>query len=217
VGSRGQEIRKQLIAEAQTRVQEAQRLAASNDRSQAAALLREAAEIWPQLPGLEDKRREWVDDYPVLNCAYPELPNQYLPMLAHSPAERHAAALMFESLVRWTNDPVTGPHYTAQLTEGRPIPLERGRSFFLPQCKWSDSADGAVMDMGKTAPQQRPSAAFSRVGQKHRSCFSRRKQSIHRFHFSQPRLLAAVVTDGLYGFAQAPISPGRCGRRIASL
>ena len=144
IGSRGQEIRKQLIAEAQTRVQAAQRLAASNDRSQAAALLREAAEIWPQLPGLEDKRREWVDDYPVLNCAYPELPNQYLPMLAHSPAERHAAALMFESLIRWTNDPVTGPHYTAQLTEGRPIPLERGRSFFLPQCKWSDSADGAV-------------------------------------------------------------------------
>jgi ABC-type transport system substrate-binding protein len=67
------------------------------------------------------------------------LPNNLSPLSARSPVERQAASLMFESLVRWAGD-----HYEPQLAEGRPLPLARGRQFFLPAgAVWSDSPEGA--------------------------------------------------------------------------
>lgn len=102
-------------------------------------LLEQAANIWPQLAGLEDVRRQIIKDYPVLHCAYPTLPKSFSPLSARTPVERHASALLFESLVCWREETKAGAHYDSHLTTSRPIPLPRGREFRLPRAQWSDS------------------------------------------------------------------------------
>lgn len=102
-------------------------------------LLDEAGTIWPHLEGLENRKREMSRDYPVLHCAYPTLPKSFSPLSARTPVERHATALMFESLVRWSEDVRAGSHYTEYLASTRPIPLARGREFRLPRAHWADS------------------------------------------------------------------------------
>jgi len=116
----------------------ADRAVAENDPR----LLDQAAAVWPQLRGLDDLRRQIVQAYPVLHCSSAVLPQNVSPLSASSAVDRYAVSLMFESLVRWTDDPRMGPHYTPQLAEGRPVPLARGRQFRLPRCAWSESADG---------------------------------------------------------------------------
>lgn len=94
--------------------------------------------------GTDARPGEVGDLSPILRCAYPELPGDFCPLGARTPAERHAIALVSESLVRWVEDPAAGPHYTSRLAEGRPFPLVRGRGFYLPQAKWSDSTETDV-------------------------------------------------------------------------
>lgn len=125
-------IREKLIAAAGSLVEQAK---AAKDPKR----LEEAANIWPQLPGLEELRRQIIKDYPVLHCAYSTLPSSYSPLSARTPVERHAAALLFESLVRWREESEAGAHYVSHLTTSRPIPLPRGREFRLPRAHWSDS------------------------------------------------------------------------------
>lgn len=126
------EIRDKLIAAAEALVARAR-----EDKNP--KLLEDAARIWPQLPGLETLRRQIIKDYPILHCAYSTLPTSYSPLNARTPVERHASALLFESLVRWREESKVGAHYVADLTTSRPIPLPRGREFCLPRAHWSDS------------------------------------------------------------------------------
>jgi hypothetical protein len=49
--------------------------------------------------------------------------------------------LIYEGLVHWVDDPKSGSHYEWGLSDGRPVPLVRGRCFQLRPCKWSDSTD----------------------------------------------------------------------------
>jgi ABC-type transport system substrate-binding protein len=107
-------------------------------------LLDEAASVWPQLQGLDQLRRQIVEDYPVLHISSSVLPNGLSPLSAQSVVDRYAVSLMFESLVRWKSDPLIGPHYTPQLAAGRPEPLARGRRFRLPRCAWSETDDGTL-------------------------------------------------------------------------
>jgi len=126
------QVRARLISEAETLVAHAQ-----SERNP--KLLEEAARVWPQLRGLESMRSKIIEDYPILRCAYASLPRSYSPLSARTPVERHAAALMFESLVRWREESRAGAHYVSQLATTRPLPLARGRAFRLPRAQWSDS------------------------------------------------------------------------------
>jgi hypothetical protein len=105
------------------------------------AYIEQAKAIWPSLSGLDQLRNTIVTEYPVLNVAYATLPRKFSPLSARTPVERHACSLLFEGLVRWTDDPRSGPRYLPQLAEHRPAPLARGRQFELPRCVWSDSGD----------------------------------------------------------------------------
>ncbi|MBN2578161.1 MAG: hypothetical protein JXB10_04145 [Pirellulales bacterium] len=131
-------LQKTLADKAGALVRQA-RQAEQSSPQKAVALYERAAEICPALPGLGEKRRRLVASYPVLHCAYRELPRSLCPLTARTPVERHAVSLIYESLVRGIDDPRTGAHYECQLAEGRPTPLARGRSFRLPPCQWSDS------------------------------------------------------------------------------
>jgi ABC-type transport system substrate-binding protein len=95
-------------------------------------------------------------EYPILRCAYPELPRTLCPLMARAPVERHATSLVCESLVRWVDDPQIGSHYEPQLARGLPQPLAKGRAFELPRCRWPDDAAGPKAD---AAPQEKPGAA----------------------------------------------------------
>ena len=132
-------FRDAMITKARQVVMEARR---EKDPRRQLELLEDAVKIWPELTGLEALRRDIIQDHPILECAYVRLPHNLSPLSARTPAERHAVSLMFEGLVRWIQDPETGPHYETELALGRPVPLARGRQFFLPRCTWSDSQDG---------------------------------------------------------------------------
>ncbi|HWB12174.1 MAG TPA: ABC transporter substrate-binding protein [Pirellulales bacterium] len=139
------EFAQRLKTEAGDLLKEALELA-KRDPPRAQELLEEAAGIWPDLNGLDDARQKLGRDYPILECAYPELPRQFSPLGARTPIEQHAVSLLFERLVRWSADGPSGGHYAPQLAEGRPVPLAKGRQFQLPRyplCRWSDYTDDA--------------------------------------------------------------------------
>lgn len=125
-------LRDRLIATAEKVVEQAK--AEKNPK-----LLDDAMRIWPQLSGLENLRSQMVTEYPVLHCAYGNLPRTFSPLRARTAVERHAAALIFDSLVRWQEDSPAGPHYASLLASTRPLPLAKGREFWLPKAHWSDS------------------------------------------------------------------------------
>ncbi len=133
----GLRVRERLVDEASRLFGEARALKESSPQ-EALDRLDEAARIWPGLPGLDDERRRMVGDYPILHCAYSELPRSLSPLEARTPVERHAASLVYESLVSWVDHPRSGSHYECRLAQGRPIPIERGRAFHLPRCFWAD-------------------------------------------------------------------------------
>ena len=140
----GARFQNRLIDEATRLVREAEKLKAANNPQEALDRLDEAVRIWPALPGLDGQRRQLVGDYPILHCAYAELPRSLSPLEARTPVERHAVSLVYESLVRWVDHPRSGSHYECRLAEGRPLALERGRGFYLPQCLWSDPHSARV-------------------------------------------------------------------------
>lgn len=140
-GSQSYKFREAMLSRASGMLNEAKRLKAS-DPAVARELVRKAEAVWPTHPELQALRRDVAEAYPVLRVAYPELPRTFLPFAVSRPVERHAAALLFESLVRLTYDELAGWHYEPQLAVGRPIPLKRGRKFRLPRCRWSDAAVG---------------------------------------------------------------------------
>jgi ABC-type transport system substrate-binding protein len=142
-GPVAQKLQEALAAKAGQMLREADSLKASAPQK-AVELVTQAATVWPTAAGLEDSRRGIVEGYPILRCAYPELPNDLCPLTARTAADRHASALVCEGLVRWVDDPQSGAHFESQLVAGHPFPLVRGRGFRLPRVKWSDSTDADV-------------------------------------------------------------------------
>ena len=141
IGGPAREFREQFVKRAKALVSESESLGLAGKVRESLAALDKAALVWPELPDLDARRRQLGADYPLLDCAYSELPVNLSPLLARRPVERHAVSLLFESLVRWSDDPQMGPHYECRLALGRPIPLARGRQFQLPVCRWSDSTE----------------------------------------------------------------------------
>jgi ABC-type transport system substrate-binding protein len=138
-----EKLNKRLEAEAKALLDKAEQ-AADSDRLRALQLVDAARAAAPELEEIDAFQRRLGLAYAVLECAYPELPESFSPLTATTPAQRHASALLFESLVRWTPDPRLGPHYACQLADGNVTALARGRRFHLPKsppAKWSDYSD----------------------------------------------------------------------------
>jgi ABC-type transport system substrate-binding protein len=141
LGETGAGVQRRLMDQAAALMRQAEQLKAAKPQ-EALDRLDEAMRIWPALPGLDEQRRRLVGDYPILHCAYTELPRTLSPLEAQMPVERHAVSLVYESLVRWVDHPASGSHYECRLAQGRPVPLERGRGFYLPRCFWVDGESG---------------------------------------------------------------------------
>ncbi|HEU5432405.1 MAG TPA: hypothetical protein VFU81_12125, partial [Thermomicrobiales bacterium] len=93
-------IGQRLKQEAHDLLQQAAAAADAN-RLKSLELVELASLAAPELPETEALRRRLGLGYSVLECGYAELPQSFSPLGARSPVERHAAALIFESLVRW--------------------------------------------------------------------------------------------------------------------
>ena len=126
-----------LRAEAAAVVRQAEEVRKQSP-SQAIELLDRAAEIHPGLATIDEVRR--AIGHPILHCAYGELPAQVSPFGDGAAVERHVAAIIFDSLVRWVDDPQAGGHYAPHLAAGRAAPLVRGRGFRLQRAFWADGA-----------------------------------------------------------------------------
>ena len=134
------EIQEELISRATELVRAAESVKDSSPK-QALQLLEEAGTFWPPMAQIDLLRRQMATEYPVLRCAYSDLPRNLSPVTACSQVERHAVSLIFESLVRWVDNPMSGYHYECQLAARRPDSLVLGRDFRLQRTCWSDSTD----------------------------------------------------------------------------
>jgi MarR-like DNA-binding transcriptional regulator SgrR of sgrS sRNA len=133
------EVRGAMLRRAREQVQLADAAKDKGNLEEAMQHLDRAKDIWPELADIDARRQKWDQEYPILRCAYPSLPRNLVPSAIRTPVERHAASLIFEGLVRWTNASNTGlPHYEACLAEERPVSLPRGRQFRLRRCEWWD-------------------------------------------------------------------------------
>lgn len=135
-----EKLNKRLESEAKDLLHQAEQ-SADSDRLSALQLVDAARAAAPELEEIDEFQRRLGLAYAVLECVYPELPESFSPLTATTPAQRHASALLFESLVRWTLDPRLGPHYACQLADRDVTALPRGRRFQLPKtppAKWSD-------------------------------------------------------------------------------
>lgn len=132
------EFHHMLMQRASDQVKLAVASKANGDGDAAAQHLERAKEIWPELQSIDDCQRQWDKDYPILHCAYLNLPHNFAPFAVRTPVERHASSLIFESLVRWTNTSTIGPNYRPLLAEQCPGTLTLGRQFRLRRCEWCD-------------------------------------------------------------------------------
>lgn len=144
LGIESQKVQDTLMERAAQLVAEAEKLKPT-EPEKAVERLELAMKIWPRLSGLDSARRTMDREYPILRCAYPELPRTLCPLMVRTPVERHAMSLVCESLLRWVDDPRIGSHYEPQLARGLPQPLARGRAFELPRCRWPDDAAGKTV------------------------------------------------------------------------
>jgi len=135
-----QAFEKEVDAEAEKLFAEGKRAIEQERPKDAKQLLAQAMALSPGLPGLWQASRDASENHEVLNCVFIDaLPKNFSPLSTETALDRHAASMLFEGLVRWSREPF-GNCFTAELIEGRPQPLPKGRKFRLKQRQWSDSS-----------------------------------------------------------------------------
>lgn len=134
-----QEIRDKLRKAAQAVFEEARALKKQNLPDQAMARLRNAEEIWPELPGLRDEILKQGDAYPILRVGVRELPRDLSPLVARLDVDKQACELLFEALVEQVMVGDQGLVYQPELAVSLPRTVPRGRIFEVQnQARWSD-------------------------------------------------------------------------------
>lgn len=113
-----------------------------SDVPRAQALLRQAEDTYPHLPGLRDLRLELEEKHPVLRVGVPALPRFLSPEMATTDTELQGVELLFEGLVKLSPDASGVSRFRAGLSEGRPRVIELGRRFYLPRnAYWANTGD----------------------------------------------------------------------------
>lgn len=117
-------------------------------RSEAIAILKQAEEIWPDLPGLQSFRGQLERGHQRLRVAMRSTPKYFSPAKAVTEPELRAVDLLFESLVVLAPDRDGMLYYRSGLAEGRPQVVPRGREFRLPRhARWSDGQEMTAGDV----------------------------------------------------------------------
>jgi ABC-type oligopeptide transport system substrate-binding subunit len=119
--------------------------------AEAADLLKQAEQTWPDLPGLRDYRLQVMKQYQILKVGMRELPLYLSPGWAHTDAEKRSCELIFESLVGLVPDEQGSLYYRPMLARSSPRVVPLGRQFELPRdAKWSDDQPLTVGDLSFT-------------------------------------------------------------------
>jgi ABC-type oligopeptide transport system substrate-binding subunit len=144
-------IRDSLKKQAEVLFEKAKELNKQNKQknwTEVAALLRQAEETWPELPGLRAFRIANDDAYPILRVSMRELPAYFSPAWAATDADRRAVDLLFESLVNLVPDAQGVLSYHPSLSVGRPKVIPLGREMKLPRnALWSDGRPVTASDV----------------------------------------------------------------------
>src|SRR5262249_49717932 len=112
------------------------------------ALLIQAEEADPRLPGLREFRLEFDKEYQVLKVAVPEFPEFLSPARACTNTEVRCVEMLFESLVRQSPNALGLSSYRAGLAVGRPRVIHLGREFLLPrEVVWTDGEELSANDL----------------------------------------------------------------------
>jgi ABC-type transport system substrate-binding protein len=121
-------------------------------RERALAMVIQAEEIWPQLPGLRTYHLLLSNDYPILKVGVRGvLPRRLSPALACTDSELRAVELLFESLVKLIPDDSGIFRYQPCLAQGRPRVVPLGRQFQLPRnALWSNEQPLNAGDIRQT-------------------------------------------------------------------
>jgi ABC-type transport system substrate-binding protein len=130
-----------LQKDAQALFGRAQELIANKQNAEALELLKQAMELWPQLPGLENAYLKAMREYPILRVGVHDMPVYMAPGVACTESELAALDLIFEGLVKAVpesagpNDPNAGVRYEPALAERLPIQpmVQLERQFEIPR------------------------------------------------------------------------------------
>ncbi|MBY0229855.1 MAG: hypothetical protein K2W96_11285, partial [Gemmataceae bacterium] len=135
----GQAIADNLRGEAASLLAQAEDAEKGGKKAVAIDLLRRAADLWPELPGLRAAQTRIDRTYQVLRVGGRGVPQKLSPARASTEPELRALDLMFEGLVHLVPDDEGRLYYRPQLAAGRPEVLALGRRFSLPpDAKWAD-------------------------------------------------------------------------------
>jgi ABC-type transport system substrate-binding protein len=148
-------ISKSLRGQAEALFTSAKELYKERDKpekvTEALALLRQAEDTWPELPGLRAFRIEIDKAYPILRVGMREFPRFFSPAKAATDADRRAVDLLFESLVNLLPDKQGVLSYYPSLSVGRPKVIPLGRELRLPHnARWSDDKPVTAADVRYT-------------------------------------------------------------------
>jgi len=141
-------IAERLRARASDLLNRARQLVKEQKPDEAKTVLRQAEELYPELPELRTYRLEIDQSYQTLYVAMRELPRYLSPGWAVTDADRRCVELLFESLVELIPNEKGLWSYRPMLAEGRPKVMALGRQFQLPrQARWSDGKPITVGDI----------------------------------------------------------------------
>jgi ABC-type oligopeptide transport system substrate-binding subunit len=145
-------ITESLHNQAKSLFKRAKEVAENKERTlDALALLKQAEEAWPQMPGLRTFRMELDKSYQALRVGVRELPRYMSPAQAVTDTELRAVELLFESLVKVSPDEKGVLFHRPGLALGRPRVIPLGREFRLPRgARWSDGKELSLGDVRYT-------------------------------------------------------------------
>lgn len=138
-----------LQKDAQARFDRAKELIEKKQNADALVLLKEAMELWSQLPGLENAYLRAMRAYPILRVGVHDMPVYMAPGVAWTESELAALDLIFEGLVKAVPESAgpnltnAGVRYEPALAERLPIQpmVQLERQFVIPrEAVWTAGA-----------------------------------------------------------------------------
>ncbi len=140
-----------LRQKAEQLTQQAKEYEQAGRLQEASIALNTAAQLWPRLPGLQDRLLQQNQTYQILRVGARSLPRYIVPGLTCTDSERQAEELVFESLVRPRLDPDSGQRYVPDLAVELPQVTAAGRQFLLrPRLFWSNGEPVTAADVLNT-------------------------------------------------------------------
>jgi len=114
-------------------LEQAKRLKAANNATEARNELDRAEALDPTIPGLREMKKEIGSGYPVLYVGVRSFPERLSPATAQFDSEKHAVELLFEGLLEEVPDGSGGVRYRTGAALAYPAMIPGGRELLIRQ------------------------------------------------------------------------------------